>query len=258
MAYLLNPEFGRELKSGWVRDGGAFAEISALLNERGYRFGRTFLNSPPDIDEIETYRKTLEGPQLLSTSLDFLHPGQLLVITSRLPTSDWPYPPKVYMMRGWTELEQAVFQVLGPFVPECRRDFVRLETDLVRHLEPAYRDRAAVRFRLKRPAPYYTLLSGVGGPRRYPRGDERTRTAVYLLYLDEVEELNGAGLLALWGMGANESYAWAHLVRTKFSHLLDRPNFTMAELTVPELPKRPTGIEFVESWPIEVILHYEL
>ena len=106
-------------------------------------------------------------------------------------------------------------------------------------------------------------LSFIAAGRGIERADRAAgRTAAYLLQLPEVPELNGADLLVMWGQGGTQTLAFAQLLRSDLSHLLDHYGLSMVEMVAPEqrdIPWEDATESFLlhdaaENWETNVLL----
>jgi hypothetical protein len=234
---------GRNLKDHHLRDGAAFRELSVPLDDRGGRDVLVEDNRRPLVEDIVEYEPV---------DVDFLEPGQLLVAPTRIPMNDFQQEDKVQVQPGFTALEQTIIRACRPYLPVCARSRVRIADPLADKLAPDYADRADIGFRMVK-EPWYSLLCSASpeAKRRRPKG-RRCRTAAYLLQLPEVAELNGADLLVMWGQGGTQTLAFAQLLRTDLSYLLDQYGFSMVELVGPEMGGTPEG-EAPESEPFRLL-----
>ena len=144
----------------------------------------------------------------------------------------------------------------------CARSRVRLADAVARELPPKYANRADVYFKAYA-EPWYTLLNATNASARARRArSSGHRTAAYLLQLPEVPELNGADLLVMWGQGGTQTLAFAQLLRSDLSHLLDHYGLSMVEMVAPEqrdIPWEDATESFLlhdaaENWETNVLL----
>jgi hypothetical protein len=256
---------GRNLKDHHLRDGAAFRELSVPLDDRGGRYVRLLRNGPATPQKLKHWariiRKLVDDNRRPLVEdiveydpgdVDFLGPGQLLVAPTRIPMNDFQQEDKVQVQPGFTALEQTIIRACRPYLPVCARSRVRMAEALAARLAPDYADRADIGFRMVK-EPWYSLLCTASpeAKRRRPKG-RRCRTAAYLLQLPEVPGLNGADLLVMWGQGGTQTLAFAQLLRTDLSYLLDQYGFSMVELVGPETAGTPEG-EAPESEPFRLL-----
>jgi hypothetical protein len=257
---------GRYLKPHHLRDSVAFRELSVALDARGGIYVTRIPNGPATSTKIKHYKSSIrnlvnanENP-LVEDVVDyeavdesFLKRGQLLVVSTRIPMNDSQQEDKVQVAPGFTSLEQKIIQVCRPYLPVCARSRVRIADPLANQLSPEFADRADIQFHAYK-EPWYTMLRTThpGAPRRRPKRGLR-RTAAYLLQLPEVEELNGADLLVMWGQGGTQTLAFAQLLRNDLSRLVGQYGFSMVEMEAPESdPFRL--LDSLSDWKVHVLL----
>src|SRR5438270_9800584 len=81
-----------------LRDGDAFAELSATLYPRGYQYGGLLLNLPSE-----------KPPEPIPVDVSFLTSSDLVVLTTRPPIDDEEEGDKHYVRRSYTKFEQDIF-----------------------------------------------------------------------------------------------------------------------------------------------------
>lgn len=237
-AYLLRQhDLSRRLRAFQTRDGAATLEIVAALSQLGWDYGHLLLNFPPHQED--------ENAELLDVRTP-ARAGDLIFTATRPPLGECG---KKRVYRGWTKLEAQILAAWKPFFAELNRHEMLLETKLHDELLPGYEDRRHVFFRAREGAHYFEL-----GPLRY-RG--RPRTAAFLLHKPALEP-GAAGYLGIFGLDGTTTLIWAHLLRTRYRHLLAQPGFVMAEIDTGEIPLRTTDLGFAQSWEAKVILHHRL
>jgi hypothetical protein len=269
LAYFYGLREGRTLKPHHVRDGAAFAELGVPLSRRGLEYGRLIPNGPPTPEEFRERRAELEGASsngrrnvedvvtYMKIDDSFLKPRDVLVVPTRPPLNDLDHEDKVRSQPGFTTLEQKIFRACRPYLDVCSRSHVRLTPAVAERLPGVLADRANITFRQVK-EPWYRDMARLGGRSRPPSSsDPACRTAAYLLYLAEVESLHGADLLVAFGMSGTQTLVTSHLLRTDLAPLLDRPGFTMFEMTATNGPTATGGLEFADRWQMEVVLQME-
>jgi hypothetical protein len=269
LAYSHGAREGRTWKESHLRDGGAAAELGALLVERGLRYGRLIPNRLPRPEEFREKRAELEGAShhgrrhvedvvtYREIQDSFLEPGDLVVVPTRPPLNDLDHQDKVRSQPGFTTLEQKIFRECRDYLDVCSRSHVRLTPAAAGLLPPDLADRADITFRQVK-EPWYRVLKRLDGRVRPSRFSDRARrTAAYLLYLPEVKTLRRAGLLVAFGMGGDQTLVFAHRLRTDLESLLDRPGFTMVEMTAPDDATAWGGLAFAHDWKMEPVLQME-
>jgi hypothetical protein len=238
---------GRNLKPHHLRDGYAFRELSAALDDRGGRFGRIIHNGPATPGETKKYREIVkrrvemnEVPLIEDIveyrviDQSYLMPGQVLVVSTRLPMNDFQQEDKVQVQPGFTSIEQKVIRACRAYFDVCSRKRVRLATAVARELPAKYANRADVFFRVHQEPWYTTLMPTHPGAQVQRTTNTEERTAAYLLQLPAVPELNGADLLVMWGQGGTQTLAFAQRLRADLSGLLDHYGLSMVEMVAPE------------------------
>ena len=154
--------------------------------------------------------------------------------------------------RAWTDLEQRVLDAWEEMLNEISRSYVSLAPRVRRRLRKGYESRKAITFREREGAPYreWNARDGQG----FRRQERSHRTAAFLLRLDELWP-DGPGYVGMFGMDGTISLVWAHLLRRKFSYLLEKPGFTMVELSGAPLPERASRLDFCEAWEVDIAAH---
>jgi hypothetical protein len=266
---------GRNLKPHHLRDGPAFRELCVALDDRGGRFGKIIHNGPATPGETKKYREEIQ--RLVEMNQDpliedvvkyrvidqsFLKPGQVLVVSTRVPMNDFQQEDKVQVQPGFTSIEQKVIRACRAYLEVCSRKRVRLSTAVAGELPAKYANRADVIFRVNH-EPWYTTLTPIHSGARVRRTpNTKKRTAAYLLQLPAVPELNGADLLVMWGQGGTQTLAFAQRLRTDLSGLLDHYGLSMVEMAAPaeqvpprEPPREAVLLEYAaEEWETKVLL----
>ena len=269
LAYSYGVREGRNWKESQVRDGAAFAELGAWLSRRGFEYGRLIPNRLPRPEEFREKRAELEGAShhgrrhvedvvtYREIQDSFLEPGDLVIVPTRPPLNDLDHQDKVRSQPGFTTLEQKIFRECRQYLDVCSRSHVRFTPAVAERLPGNFADRADVTVRQVK-GPWYRVLKRLDGRGRPSRFSDRPRrTAAYLLYLPEVKTLHRAGLLVAFGMGGDQTLVFAHRLRTDLEPLLDRPGFTMVEMTAPDDATACGGLAFAHDWKMEIVLQME-
>ncbi len=229
-----------------LRDGAATIETLAAMNELGYKTGETLLNAPgPNFGEED-------GPPLYRIDLSRVERDDVIATTTRPPLSDLDIGNKKKVHRAWTDLEQTVLDNWEEILNEISRSWVSLAPRTRRLLREGYENRRAINFLSREGAPYSKGNARDGqGPKKL---DGTHRTAAFLLRREELWP-GGPGYVGTFGMDGTMSVIWAYLLRHKHAELLEKPGFTMVEMTTGPLPERPSGLHFSEGWEVEIIAH---
>ena len=225
-----------------VRDGGAFAELSAVLITMGYGYGGLVLNLP-------------SGQSFPTEEVDIpaLTPADLLVLVTRPPLSDEEEDERRKVERSHTLLEDMVLSGLDPFFEICSRSHVKLSRTLSAKLPKKLANRANILFTMYSNASVKKCQSYDSA--EWDEPDDENITITYLAYTPMVWP-KGPALLASFGIGGVETLIWNLLLRTQHSSLLEevlgcsQRRFIMGEMTVP-----------AETSPLPVLLRadsYEL
>ncbi len=244
---------GRTLKPAHLRDGHALFELMDVMIRRGFEHGELFLNTPPTVEELDEH--DWNGP-VAEVDESFLHPDDVLLILTRPPFSDLYHHDKVHSQPGFTSLERKMFEEARTYIAESSRSHLRLQPEVAKHLKEEYQTRADITFRQVKD-PYYRECFDIDGHSRKRFRKQDRRTAAFLLYLDHAPSI-GSGLVLAFGMGSTETLVWARRLRTDFSHLFDKPGFTMVEMVEQQVPERPTRLSFAPDWKIDVALRIDL
>lgn len=222
------------------RDGAAFDELAATLPPLGYQFGTTIHFYPNDERAIK------EFPSLRASDL--------LVLTTRPPLTDREAlsPPRRIIWSSTNDLEKLIFKQLFHYISYCTRKHIKLT--------PAAQDRLigdASKWKsleffehsgLTHPLGVAHIQKHLALPKKSQRG---TNSTVAFLFradsLPGVESTPGlpCGFLASFGMDGYSTIIWNTIVRVKYSHLVAKPGFVMAELIFKQpIPNRPLTPEF--------------
>jgi hypothetical protein len=208
-----------------LRDGGGFAELMAAMIRLGAGMGDIWFNHKPREEDVaETFRRL--------TNKD------MIVLPTRPPLHDkGEGQPRRHLRPSSTALERAIHEPFHLLFRRCARNSVALAEEPARLLDPDKKNRRTTTYYqytrngLEVTWAFYKTLEG-----RKPTAARDRTTAVFLVYVPQIWA-NGPGLLSAFGMGANETLLWCHLLRTRMNHLLvdvlksPTPRFVMCELT---------------------------
>lgn len=220
-----------------TRDGAAFAEIHAALNDIGWKYGSLIYNCRLDDDSS------------LQPGSCGLGPEDVIVLTTRPPLHD--LHDKRSMRRSDTCLEKGIFAEFGGFLEECTRSYVSLAGTFAspvgktRYYFHQNKDARLIRFNGPR---------GMGDI-EVPKGEYRS--IAFFLHKRRIAEY-GCGLLACWGMGGIETLIWAHLLRTRFSDWLPRHTFNVVELDIGGVPDRSATLDFAANVKVSTLLEHPI
>ena len=226
-------------------------------------------NGPPTAEEFlerraeldaasEGGRRNIEDVATYSElDVSFLKPGDVLVVPTRPPFNDLDHGDKVRSQPGFTTLEQGVFRVCRPYIEVCSRSHMLLTEAVAQRLPKDFANRANVTFRQTKEPWYIQLACRDGGSRPTRVHPSARKTAAYVLYLSEVGCLHGADLLVFFGMGGTQTLVISRRLRTDLSELLERPGFTVIEMTAPGDAEPCGGLDYAHKWNMEVILQME-
>jgi hypothetical protein len=243
-SYLRQPATGGPLLHD-LRDGDAFAELMPVLLDLGYEYGGLLLNHPPD--------PGVRRPQLGSEDL--------VVLTTRPPLDDpQAQGDRKLIKQSGNPLESAILKAARSCFPFCKRRIIQLSPDAAAGLRPGFADRGQMEFRVYRREehriPFYVRYRDPWGrtrdERKYRAPANPHATAVFLLRIPL--RPGGPTLLNAFGMDGVMTLIWCYLLRTKFSHLLDAPGLTVAEIATPPLPPQPLSLSFADRWPVNFLI----
>jgi hypothetical protein len=207
-----------------LRDGGGYAELMAALLVMGAQPGDIWFNHKPREEDPEAAFRRLSR-------------NDLLVLPTRPPLHDkGEGQPRRHLRPSGTAFEKAVHAPFHLFFRRCARNAVALAEEPARRLPTDKRNRRSTTYYqytrngLEVTWAFYKTLEG----RKPPSARDRT-TAVFLIYVPALWK-EGPALLSAFGMGANETLLWCHLLRTRMADLLvnvlasPAPRFIMCEL----------------------------
>ena len=207
-----------------LRDGGGYAELLAALLPAGALPGDIWFNHKPREEEPEHAFRRLGA-------------NDLLVLPTRPPLHDkGEGQPRRHLRPSSTALERAVHAPFHLFFKRCARNAVSLADGPAQLLDDERRSRRTTTYYqytrngLEVTWAFYKTLDG-----RKPSASRDRTTAVFLVYVPALWQ-SGPALLSAFGMGANETLLWCHILRTRMNHMLldvlgsTTPRFIMCEL----------------------------
>ena len=243
----------QRLKASHVRDGKACSELQATMATRGFEYGGPLFNFPP----LKTVLPTDPWPdERLEVDTSFIGSEDIVCVVTRPPIDDLGYTDRIRVERAFTTLEDDVFAVTLKYLKHCARSHVQLRKRFAGQLPKGYENRANIQF-------YQTgdeccCYHSLGRLKVKPiqgTEDDRRLTAAYLIREKELWK-GGPELLAAFGMSGDATLAWAHRLRTDYTHLLDGYGLTMVEMVAPPVPERTTNLDFAKKWDVTVLLEH--
>ncbi|MFH1681017.1 MAG: hypothetical protein ABIH26_10275 [Candidatus Eisenbacteria bacterium] len=229
-----------------LRDADAFNHLTPMLHKQGYEFGKLIFNTP------------IPKPQHpIPVDDSFLKPSDLLVLTTRPPMDDVYSEARKAMCPSYTTLEEKVFNTFRSFFDICARDQIKIARFMADRLPAKYADRGQIQFRQRQCADYRFVRRDEKGRWKVVQGDRRT--ALFLVLTGDSWP-NGPRLLAVFGIGGNETLVWAYLLQTRLWRDLqiDSPRFVMAEMKTGKIPPRPHDLSFADNLDVRVLLNVPL
>ena len=242
-----------------LRDGGGYAELLPALLLAGARPGDIWFNHKPREEEPEQAFRRLGSTDLL-------------VLPTRPPLHDkGEGQPRRHLRPSSTALERAVHAPFNLFFHRCARNVVTLADPPAGLLPEDKRNRKSTTYYqytrngLEVTWAFYKTLDG-----RKPSSSRDRTTAVFLVYVPALWT-DGPSLISAFGMGANETLLWCHLLRTRMNKLLldvlrsPVPRFVMCELyTAAAWTSGPLRAPLdlltlsgaAEHWQVEPIVDY--
>ena len=222
------------------RDGAAFNELAATLPPLDYQYGTTIHFYPSD------KRPLKEFPELRAEDL--------LVLTTRPPLTDREalYKPRRIILISENDLEKLIFKQLFQHISYCTRKHI--------NLTPAAQDRLIGDVSKWKSLEFYehsgpthplgvsVIKKHLGLPKKMQGG--ANSTVAFLFRADSLPGVEGTpglpcALLASFGMDGYSTLIWNSIVRRRYSHLVAKPGFVMAELIFKQpIPDSPLTPEF--------------
>jgi hypothetical protein len=242
-----------------LRDGGGYAELMAALIRFGARPGDIWFNHKPREESLEAAFRRYSG-------------ADILVLPTRPPLHDkGEGQPRRHLRPSSTGFERMVHAPFHLFFGRCARNAVTLAEEPARRLPGDKRNRKSTTYYqytrngLEVTWAFYKTLDG----RKPPASRDRT-TAVFLTHVPALWQ-DGPSLLSAFGMGANETLLWCHILRARMHDLLldvlrtPVPRFLMCELSTDagwtsEPLRAPLDLltlgEAAAHWKVEPIVDY--
>jgi hypothetical protein len=242
-----------------LRDGGGYAELLAALLPAGALPGDIWFNHKPREEDPEQAFRRLSA-------------RDLLVLPTRPPLHDkGEGQPRRHLRPSSTALERAVHAPFHLFFKRCARNAVSLADGPALLLDENRKNRRTTTYYqytrngLEVTWAFYKTLEG-----RKPSASRDRTTAVFLCTVPALWQ-GGPAMLSAFGMGANETLLWCHILRTRLNHMLldvlssTTPRFIMCELVTTAAwtsgPLRApldllTLAGAAEHWQVEPIVDY--
>jgi hypothetical protein len=231
-AYHTQGRKGGDLLPHQLRDGEAALFLQTILHERGYDYVGTIYNYPPPVPA---------PARRFPVDDSFLRADDLLVLTTRPPLDDADDGVKCHVDRGYTTLEEKVFESSRRHLPRCSRSNV-IVADVHARAFPEVAKGASI--------DKYLAHTG----KNWQRPDARRgHSAAYLLF-EEHAWPNGPGVLAAFGMCGIDTLVWHYHLATCFRELIASVPFVMAELIAPQhVPLYPLTTDFAKKWQVRIL-----
>jgi len=238
----------RPLRPFQRRDGIAVGLLSWALARLGYGYGGPLFNQPP----VEPPEEPLAEP-LLPFDTSIFRPGDLILQVTRPPIHDKRDGSMKQVERGYTTLEQRLFELWTPyFLAHCSRQQILLAPQQSQHLRQGYLDHAHMVFKQRGDGAPLQRIKGEHH-RRFLNLDDSDRTAVFLLNLPEIWK-NGPRYVCAFGMTGLTTMVWAYRLFLDHQHLLTRPGFYVYELSLQATPERALDLGWARAWKLEEML----
>lgn len=253
--FLPRRDSQRSHHHGSTRDDCAVRELMSAQSRKGYVYGESIFNMPPDQPPPMGRGGRVRSEDLVPVDLSFVSAGDLLLQATRPPLDDAVHEDRKRIERGYTLLEETLFEVWRQYFDFCCRSRIELSRHVVEHLREGYEDRAAIKFYQHWHCGYLKHKSR--DSRRWNEPPNSRLTAAFLLRVDEVWA-GGPGYLAAFGMDGTATQAWNYLLHREMPQWLDRPGFTMVELECAPVPKRTHNLRWAHDWKVEPVAHIPL
>lgn len=245
-AYTNPPGEGRP-RLHQVRDGAAFSELAVGLCQLGYDYGTV----------VHNYRDHKLGAE----HFGFLHPGDLIVITTRPPLSDYLGDPahggedkdKRYVSRSYNHLEQALFGDLSRFFSHVSRYHVELSQETTGLLPEPSKSMAIINFHTKGKATIRSMEIFAGGRTRTVKAPKEFNAVGCFLHLKQITDYP-CGAIVSFSMGGYENLLWNRIVRLRFGQWLKKPVFAFVGLSLPEEPPQPLTPQIADKAHARVLI----
>ena len=247
-SYFLSPrDATRDVRAFQRRDDAAAIQILSALVGLGFEPGESILNPPP--------RKEVAHKMLLQVDLEQVRSEDLILLTTRPPIHDQHQGDRKKVLRGFTDLEDRIFDVCGLFIEKSSRSHIILSDRASQHLAKGFEGLAEMRFREAQGAPFKEL--NAHGGKGWHRHQGPRATAAFLLHVGSLWE-GGPGLLCAFGMDGMATLGWAYRLRHGLAHLLEGTRFLVARVTLGKVPPRATNLRWAEDWTIDLALDHAL
>lgn len=258
-----------------VRDGAAFAEVAGALSKFGLSYHETLCNCSFDAEKMEQYQNKNQPLPIIGSKRDYEHlqQGDLLVLTTRPPCSD-ELGDRARIARSCTWLEHKIVHKVRTHFEVCSRSHMKLTKASSVKFKAGkladvkfrqYKKEGAKRALAKPDAANFAALDRASvkewkeiGVRRYSSDVGEPVTITYLMFEPSLWS-EGPALLAMWGMGGNETLGFCHLLRKRHADLLlsllnkDEPALVLGKMETPPIPASPMSLSFVDGWKLEIV-----
>ena len=239
----------RELKIHQQREAVAMLEIVGAFQRDGYEHGESLLNFPPTLDQPPT--------QQAAVDVDHVKPDDVLVTVTRPALHDQEVGGKRKLPRGYTDLEEKIFEVWLEHLEVCSRQEVRLAAAMRQEVAQGFEMRRSIGFRMKGQGAYYRDWNDRAGS-GWKSAPRAFRTAGYLVRREALWQ-GGPAYLGIFGVDGASAVVWAWQLRHRLPELLRRPGFAMVELTCEQtVPSRPTDLAWAGAWKAEMVVDHRL
>ncbi|MGA9450274.1 MAG: hypothetical protein WBW41_02905 [Verrucomicrobiia bacterium] len=241
-AYSMPLRYGEDPNLSKIRDGAAFAEVTARLTKLGYEYGHIIFNPP-----FNPRKKSELGKE----HFHFIKPDDLIVLTTRPPLDDPRHGDKKLVRQSGTHLEKQIFEECRKFLAICARSHVQLTKPVGANIKRAdlvfHQHKSA---RLKN----YKGLNDF----RSKNVPKKSDIAIgFFLRAKAIPEY-GCGLLASFGMGGRETLIWNRIVRTRYADWVNRCAFIVAEMNLAKIPETPVTLEFVDQVKVKILVEHHI
>jgi hypothetical protein len=245
---LARPDSTRPLRPFMRRDGLPAQLLMGALARLGYAYGDPILNQPPAKRPKDPFNEPL-----LHIDISHLRPGDRILQVTRPPIHDLHADSMKQVERGYTDLEQRLFELWTPhFLAHCSREQMFLADEQACRLRQGYSDHGCMVFMQKGDcAPLLSVKSEPNERLRHFSGSNKT--AVFLLNLPELWK-GGPGYYAAFGMSGVTTLVWAYRLALDLEPLLARPGFYVYELECGVVPERETNLQWALDWKLEPML----
>jgi hypothetical protein len=240
-----------------TRDDGAVRELLYSQVEKGSVYGDPIFNMPPNSPHYppQDPKGRVSPEYLVPVDLSFVSPGDLFLQATRPPLNDVQHEDRKRIERGYTLLEETLFEVWRQYFDYCCRSRIELSRRVVDLLREGYEDRAKIQFYQHWHCGYRKLKSR--DSRKWRETPGSRLTAAFLLRVEELWP-EGPGYLAAFGMDGTATQAWTYLLHREMPQWLERPGFTMVELECSPVPERTHDLRWAHDWKVEPIVHVPL